>query len=344
MEKPSKKYAESLVFICILATKSQSMKLFIYPLLLFFVLVNSGIASTQNVYKRLYPLKCDSLIQANSSNPNFVILDVRTDGEWRAAHLEGSINRSTGDSDFQQRLALLPKHKTFLLHCQSGGRSAGAFAKMKDLEFAEVYEMIGGINGWNSNKLPTSSVMEPKLMLVSQEGIEGENTDTIKVTITNRANDLLTFQSIVIDDVHAITHNFNSEISLAGAEDYTFSIYHMPGYLEADTTQINLASNGGTLDLKVMVEKDASTEVHELISSDFGVFPNPANNKIFVKGIPENIQTELKVYNLPGQIVLEKMNHFSGSAIDVSRLNDGVHVLHLKAGTHTYSQKILIKH
>ncbi len=337
-------YAESLVFICILATKSQTMKLFIYPLLLFFVLVNSGLASSQNVYKQLYPLKCDSLIKANSANPNFVILDVRRDSEWRNEHLEGSINRSTGDSDFQQRLALLPKHKIFLLHCQSGGRSAGAFAKMKELEFAEVYEMIGGINGWNSNNLPTTSVLAPKLMLVSQQGTEGENADTIQVTITNRANDLLTFNSIVIDDAHAITHNFNNEISIAGAEDYTFSIYHMPGYSDDDTTQINLDSNGGTLDLKVMVEKDASTGVHEFAGSDFGLYPNPANNRIFVKGIPENIRMDIKVYNLNGQIAFEKTNHFSGEAINVSRINEGVHVLFIETAIATYSQKLFIKH
>lgn len=320
------------------------MKLIQYSILLFSFILNVEFATSQNIYKRLYPLKCDSLIKANSANPDFVILDVRRDSEWRNEHLEGSINRSTGDSDFQQRLALLPKHKIFLLHCQSGGRSAGAFAKMKDLEFAEVYEMIGGINGWNSNNLPTTTVLAPKLMLVSQEGIEGENADTIKVTVTNRANDQLTFQSIVIDDAHAITHTFNNEISIEGAEDYTFSIYHSPGYSDDDTTQINLESNGGTLDLKVMVEKDASTNVQEFASSDFGLFPNPASSKIFIKGLPDNIRIVVKVYNLLGQVVLEKNDHFSGSAIDVSHLKDGVHVLHLKAGSSIFSKKLLIKH
>jgi len=216
------------------------MKLKLYLILLALIVLQSGNAFSQNIYKQLSPIKCDSLIQANSDNPNFVILDVRTDREWRGGHLEGSINRSTGDADFQQRLALLPKHKLFLLHCQSGGRSAGAFTKMKNLEFAEVYEMIGGMSDWNKANLPTTTEIAPKLMLVSHKELTGDVSDTVKVTITNRANDQLTFQSVTIDDEHAITHNFDEAIRIEGAEDYTFSIYHSPGYLIDDTTQINL--------------------------------------------------------------------------------------------------------
>ena len=128
----------------------------IYRLLFILVLITSfnflfaGYASAENIYGRLTAFQCDSLIKANETNPNFVILDVRTSGEWNGYHIMGSINRSTGLADFTTQLDALPKQKIFLLHCQSGGRSAGAFQKMKDFQFAEVYEMIGGINSWNA--------------------------------------------------------------------------------------------------------------------------------------------------------------------------------------------------
>jgi len=71
-----------------------------------------------NIYKQLTAVKCDSLVKANENNPNFVILDVRTPGEYSGSHLMGAINRSTGDSNFDAQLAALPKHKLFLMHCR----------------------------------------------------------------------------------------------------------------------------------------------------------------------------------------------------------------------------------
>jgi len=103
-----------------------------------------------NIYKRFSAIQCDSLVKANETNPDFVILDVRTPSEWNYYHLTGSINHSTGSATFDAELVALPRHKRYLLHCQSGSRSAGAYTKMKNLGFAAVYEMIGGISAWRS--------------------------------------------------------------------------------------------------------------------------------------------------------------------------------------------------
>lgn len=319
------------------------MKTKLYLIILLLSFFNAHFVSAQNSYKRLYPEKCDSLIKANSTNPNFVILDVRTDGEWRGEHLEGSINRSTGDSDFQQRLALLPKHKIYLLHCQSGGRSAGAFTKMQNLEFVEVYEMIGGINGWNSNQLPTTTKLEPKLMLVSHNGIDGNSIDTINVTITNRANDQLTFQSISISDEHEITHDFDQGIIIEGAEDYTFSIYHSPGYINEDSTQIALESNGGILNLKVIVEKETTTSIASLANNEIEIYPNPARGNLFFKGLNTNLSTEIIIFNLSGQIVFQYNNFLAGSALSIPGVPEGIHIIRVNNGKSAYSKKLLIQ-
>ncbi|MCY1722178.1 T9SS type A sorting domain-containing protein [Prolixibacteraceae bacterium Z1-6] len=319
------------------------MNLKFYFIIIVLAFTYSQSIVSQNIYERLYPDKCDSLIKVHSENPNFVILDVRTGSEWMTEHLEGSINRSTGDSDFQQRLALLPKHKIFLLHCQSGGRSAGAFAKMQDLEFTEVYEMIGGLNGWKNYNLPTTSETAPRLMLVSHEGIDGDFEDTIKITVTNRANDQLRFQSVTIIDDHDIIHNFDQEIVIEGAEDYTFSIYHSPDYVAEDSTQIWLESNGGQLNLNLMVENEFTTEIQEPAVQEFSIFPNPARNRIFVKGISGNID-EIRTYNLLGQQLIHKTNFTKGTALNVSNLKEGIHMVQIKTGNKIISQKLLIKH
>lgn len=305
---------------------------------------SAQVVISQNTYKRLYPEKCDSLIKANTENPNFVILDVRTQGEWLPDHLEGSINRSTGDSDFQQRLALLPKHKIYLLHCKSGGRSAGAFSKMKNLQFAEVYEMIGGINGWKSKQYPTSSELRPILMVVSQSKMKGDTGDTVQITLTNRANSKLSFQSIEITDLHEIAHDFNGSIELEGSADYTFSIYHSPGYSTGDSTQVVLKSNGGDVDIKVIVGTETSTNILSHKTTEVEVYPNPVSSKLFFRGIQTELLNEIAIYNLSGQIVLQKYNHETGSALSVSGLSEGIHLLRINRNGHILTKKLLIKH
>ena len=301
--------------------------------------------TTENIYKRLSALQCDSLIKANEINPNFVILDVRTPGEWTSYHIYGSINRSTGLTDFAAQLDALPKQKKFLLHCQSGGRSAGAFAKMKELGFSEVYEMIGGLNAWNSAKLPTTTVIEPKLMLVSYSGItSGNNTDTVKVTITNRANGKLTFSNFSVSDVHPVNYIFNSAISLGGSEDYTFSVIHSPAYYGDDSTSVKLESNGGNIDVNIVLKNGSILKTNENRISELAVYPNPANSYLYFRGSGIDYFDEVSVINIAGQKIFNEFGFLVSKGIDVSNLNNGIYIIRIKSGGYYSSQKFIVKH
>lgn len=316
-------------------------QLFILPLLalLFF----SQAANSENVYKRLSAIKCDSLIKVNSSNPNFVILDVRTPGEWNNYHIMGSINRSTELSDFTAQLDALPKHKIFLMHCQSGGRSAGAFAKMKQLEFAEVYEMIGGLNSWNSSGLPTTTVAEPKLMLVNFVKVSNKfaTSDTINISVTNRANDTLTFSSVSTNDIHSLANNFEMETKLEGAEDYTFSIFHTPALGENESVTINIESNGGQLQFDIVFKDGLIQTINTSELDEIVLYPNPAKNKIFIKnGSFYNIE-EITIHNLNGQLVFKDL-YFGDSFVNVSDLKNGIYFIQLRTKSNIISKKIII--
>lgn len=300
---------------------------------------------SENIYGRLTATQCDSLIKANETNPNFVILDVRTPSEWSGYHIMGSINRSTGLSDFTAQLDALPKHKIFLMHCQSGGRSAGAFAKMKELQFAEVYEMIGGINSWRSAALPTTTISAPKLMLVStNEILTGGYSDTINVTLTNRANGNLTFGNITISDNHNVVNNFNSNITLDGAQDYTFSIIHSPGYSGDELTKISLESNGGKMDLDIEFKNGTIVGIEEQQLAEITVYPNPANQNLYFKTDSEFIIDDLSVLNISGQIVLKKNLISIKNGINISGLKNGIYILQMKAGGKMISKKFIVKH
>lgn len=321
-----------------------------FRILLIFVILSKivnaeEIQTSENIYGRLTALQCDSLIKANETNPNFVILDVRTPLEWSNYHIMGSINRSTGLNDFIAQLDALPKQKIFLMHCQSGGRSAGAFAKMKELKFAEVYEMIGGINSWNSKGLPSTKITEPKLMLVSySEILKGNDSDTLKVTVTNRANGNLTFGAYQFSDIHNIQNDFNSEITLEGAQDYTFSVVHSPGYYGNDSTKIGIESNGGILNLNIVFKNGSITGANKQQLAEITLYPNPANQRLFIKNNGFTSFDEISVINIVGQKVISKSRFSVSNEIDVSNLRNGIYVLRLKTGNQIISQKFIVKH
>ena len=297
-----------------------------------------------NIYKQFTAVKCDSLIKANATNPNFVILDVRTPIEYSGYHLMGSINRSTGLPDFDAQLAALPKHKLYLMHCQSGGRSAGAFAKMKELGFSEVYEMIGGLNAWNTSKLPITTVTGPKLMLVSKSNvISGINTDTIKITITNRANEKLTFNAVSVSDLHSVNNNFNYNITIDGAEDYTFSVFHSPKYSGTDSTKIKLESNGGNLEVKIEFKNGAIVGIDEQQISELTIFPNPATTKFFIDGNTNLKFEQISIISLTGKLVLTKNNVYGSDGIEISQLQNGIYILRIKSGRQFIMKKMVIK-
>ena len=101
------------------------------------------------------PQEAFTLIQNNQNNPDFVIIDVRTLREFAEEHIENTTNIDFYSEFFQDTLNALDKNKTYLVYCRSGGRSGSALDIMAELNFREVYNMLGGINQWKAEGLPT---------------------------------------------------------------------------------------------------------------------------------------------------------------------------------------------
>ncbi len=96
-----------------------------------------------------------ALIQENESNPDFVLLDVRTPEEYATEHIAGSVLLDFYSDDFEDELDKLDKSKTYLVYCRSGNRSSQSMPILEDLGFIRVYDMGGGINQWKAEGYPT---------------------------------------------------------------------------------------------------------------------------------------------------------------------------------------------
>jgi rhodanese-related sulfurtransferase len=86
--------------------------------------------------------------QMIDTDPNLVILDVRTQSEYDNGHIQ---NATLIPSDqLAGRLGELDKQTVILVYCASGGRSATAGQLLVDSGFLHIYNMLGGITAWKS--------------------------------------------------------------------------------------------------------------------------------------------------------------------------------------------------
>jgi rhodanese-related sulfurtransferase len=79
--------------------------------------------------------------QLTSSAPP-VVLDVRTEQEWRDKHIEGSLNIPF--NQLQDRVQEVPRDRPLIVHCQTGYRSSIAVSLLKLHGVQEVADLVGG--------------------------------------------------------------------------------------------------------------------------------------------------------------------------------------------------------
>lgn len=89
--------------------------------------------------------------------PDAVLLDIRTPEEFAEARIEGSINIDFYEADFADRIGELDRDTSYVVYCRSDNRSGQAMDLFRDLGFAEVHEIDGGIVAWIEAGLPTIS-------------------------------------------------------------------------------------------------------------------------------------------------------------------------------------------
>ena len=102
------------------------------------------------ITKDITPQEAFALIQNNQNNPDFVIIDVRTPQEFAEEHIENALNIDYYSETFRDELNKLDKNKTYLVYCRSGSRSRNALNIMKEPNFREAYNILGGINQWKA--------------------------------------------------------------------------------------------------------------------------------------------------------------------------------------------------
>lgn len=81
-----------------------------------------------------------------------VVVDVRGATEWATGHLEHAVHIPLGH--LVDRSNELPRDKTVVTQCQSGGRSSIAASVLQRKGFSHVRNLSGGLAGWRAAGLP----------------------------------------------------------------------------------------------------------------------------------------------------------------------------------------------
>ncbi|MEW6990323.1 rhodanese-like domain-containing protein [Colwelliaceae bacterium 6441] len=86
--------------------------------------------------------------------PDFIILDVRSEEEFKAGHIKGAMNIS--HDTIEQHLNKLSdyKNKTVVVHCRSGRRAQTAEAALQAHGFKKLRHLDGDYNAWLAAELP----------------------------------------------------------------------------------------------------------------------------------------------------------------------------------------------
>ena len=80
------------------------------------------------------------------------VLDVRTEKEWNAGHIDGAIHLHGGT--LQENFALVPRDKPVVVICGSGYRASIAASFLQREGYDDVSHVLGGMSAWTAAGLP----------------------------------------------------------------------------------------------------------------------------------------------------------------------------------------------
>ncbi len=116
------------------------------------LLIQDVFDSTFRKHKMVSPTEAVTLMNDDST----VVIDVREPHEFSAGHIGNSRHIPLGKLD-EMSYELEPfKNQPVIVVCQVGTRAGAACKKLVKQGFTRVFEMKGGIQAWQEDKLPVT--------------------------------------------------------------------------------------------------------------------------------------------------------------------------------------------
>jgi rhodanese-related sulfurtransferase len=82
------------------------------------------------------------------SEKEFVLLDVRSEDEYMAAHLSGALHVERGRIEWIIPNIIKKTDRTIYVYCKDGKRSGFATERLLEMGYVNAYHITGGFEGW----------------------------------------------------------------------------------------------------------------------------------------------------------------------------------------------------
>ncbi|WP_305909250.1 rhodanese-like domain-containing protein [Methylomarinum sp. Ch1-1] len=123
-----------------------------------FLLIQDFVEHSFNKFTGISPMIAVTKMNSDETK----IVDVREPHEFIKGHIEDAINIPLGKFDDQLDTLQPFKNNPIIVVCQSGTRSVPACKTLVKSGFEQVFNITGGMQSWEDNKLPTKSTSKNK--------------------------------------------------------------------------------------------------------------------------------------------------------------------------------------
>ena len=83
-----------------------------------------------------------------SNDEDIILLDIRTEDEYQAGHIQGAQWFPRGKLEYYVQDLIKDPESRVVLYCRTGGRSALATLTMHDMGYINVVDLNGGFKEW----------------------------------------------------------------------------------------------------------------------------------------------------------------------------------------------------
>ncbi len=112
--------------------------------------VKSAKQIVEEAKSKTVQISVDELKAKINSAEKFILIDVRTEKEYLAGHIEGAVLIPRGELELDiQKLTIDPKVE-IVIYCKVGGRSALAVSALNNMGYEKVLNLEGGFKKWVS--------------------------------------------------------------------------------------------------------------------------------------------------------------------------------------------------
>jgi rhodanese-related sulfurtransferase len=100
------------------------------------------------VKKEVPQIPAAVLKSAMDRGDKFVLLDIRNDADYQAAHLPGAVHITRGDLEFEAPSKLPDIGAKIYVYCRTGVRSTFAAKRLLDIGYTNVVRVSDSFEGW----------------------------------------------------------------------------------------------------------------------------------------------------------------------------------------------------